>query len=166
MAPLLVEGGNLPGGQVAVAVVVAGRLLGRLLSLPHGVQLCLSGIAPIGPTTGQEGGNGLLMVLPAMTLEHDLLIPVQPQPTQAGQNAVREDLLGALPVRVLNAKQKLAAVASGKQPVEYRCAGGTHVEISRGTGRNANANRHLVVVGSVEPFKQRDRRDSNPQLPP
>ena len=79
------------------------------------------------------------MDLNAGALDDGLFIPIQAQPPQALKDVVGEFGLGALPIGVFDAQQKLAALVAGKQPVEDRRTGRADVQGSGGAWRQAHA---------------------------
>ena len=72
------EGLLLLGTQVAVAVVVAGGLLGGRLGFAHGRELGFAGITAVGVAAGQQLGNRSAVEFDPLALDHGVLVPEKP----------------------------------------------------------------------------------------
>ena len=87
------------------------------------------------------------MLLSKFRLKIRAFIPVEPQPLQAVDDTVNGCLGRSLFVGIFNAQNQFAVMLPGKQPVEQHCPGPADVKITRGAGREANAN---VLHGTLQ----------------
>ena len=74
------------------------------------------------------------------------LVPVEPQPAQAVDDARHHVPRRALGVGVFDAEHERAAVPAGEQPVEERRARAADVEIAGGRRRKTNADHGSIVL--------------------
>ena len=95
----------------------------------------------------------LLVTGESSALEDGRLVPVEAEPGETVKNDLGVFIGGTGLVGVLDAKQKLSALAAGEQPVEQRCPGSSDVQVSRGGWCEPDSNRH----------RERRRGDSNPR---
>ena len=65
--------GFLLCGEISVAVVVTGSLVGCLLCIPHGRQLRFVGVTAIGQAVVEECPNGVAMVCDPFALNYRVL---------------------------------------------------------------------------------------------
>ena len=108
------EGLLLLGAEVAVAVVVARRQVTGCLLLAHRRELRFGGVAAVGAAGGEQLCDGQTVLGDAGALDHRLPIPLEAQPLKAFENVGRVFVLAAFAVGVLDAEEKLAAVAPGE----------------------------------------------------
>jgi hypothetical protein len=85
-------------------------------------------VAFVGAAQREQRLGGLAVPRGAGELVDGVAIPIETEPLHAGENGVDRFLRGALPVRVLDPQQHLAAVMARKQPVEERGARTADVE--------------------------------------
>src|SRR5690606_31957134 len=123
---------------VAPSVVPEGLLPRLGLGAALG-ELLLRAEAAIGGAYLQNAVRVPLVTLQLRTLEHHFLVPVQPQPAEPFEDGAGALFRAALAVGVLHAKQELAVVVAGIQPVEERRSRSTHMQVACGGWGEAHA---------------------------
>jgi hypothetical protein len=108
------------------------RLLALGLHLGHGRERA------IGLARGQKLGRDLTMTLDAVALEEGTLVPVEPQPLQALEDALRVLVRRPFLVGVLDAEDVGAAVLLCIEPVEKGGAAASDVEVAGRRGGETN----------------------------
>jgi hypothetical protein len=88
------------------------------------------------------------------------LIPIQAQPLQISDDAFLILGFGPLPVRILNAKDKLSAHVPGEKPIEKGGSGPTHMEVPCGawceTDSDIGHKISLLPSKKEKPYLDRD----------
>src|SRR4029077_2700671 len=101
---------------------IARLLLTRDLLLALRIQLLLGAVAVGSGDRLQHAANALAVTIETLRLVVRTLVGVEPEPAHALENHAHRLLGGALPVRVLDAQNELAARAPRVQPAEQRSA--------------------------------------------
>ncbi len=100
----------------------------------HRFQFFSCGIAVIGLTKSHQLFSDFTMTRRALELGNCLAVPVKAKPGQTIENGGGSCFSGALPIRVFDAQQHLAAVMLRIKPVEQSSARPTNMKITRGRG--------------------------------
>jgi hypothetical protein len=95
---------------------------------------------------GEKLPGGRLMARARVELELDLAVPVEPEPPERPLDLFDRLLDLAARVRVLDPKEKLAALVAREEPVEERRADAADVEESGRAGCETSADGHPVIV--------------------
>ena len=139
---------RLPLGRLHPArAFVAPHLAARLRLLARLLVLLRRREVVVGVAARDQRVRRVAMAIEPLRLEvggvgsadFRSFVPVEPEPSQALENA-GDHLVGrALGIGVLDAQDEHAAVAAHEQPVEQRRAGTAHMEIAGGGGSEAEA---------------------------
>jgi hypothetical protein len=103
-------------GAIPAAPVVAWILASRHLVNPAGLQFVAGAIAVVGLASPEKLVRHLCISIKPLTLVVRPFIMIQPHPGQTLEDDIHCLLRGSLPVGILNAENKLAAVMPGIEP--------------------------------------------------
>ena len=145
------ELGNLFRGELQAGAVVLPGLAARFRVLSLLAQPIGGAVAVIGASVRDQLRRCGAIALEPLRLEigrvrtADLrpFIPVEPEPSQAVENAGDHVGRRALDVGVFDAQDERAAVPPRVEPVEERRARAADVQIAGGRGRKTNAWDHV-----------------------
>ena len=139
----------LRGAQMTAGAVITDlAFLGGQGGFPLPFQFLPGAEALVGVAGGQETVGRLDVVNGKLGLEVGPFVPVDAEPLQTVDDAVDRCLGGALLVGVFDAQDQLALVFFGEQPVEQGRPGPADVQVTGGTGWEANAYLlHAALLG-------------------
>jgi hypothetical protein len=131
-------------GRIAVApaAVIALRKPLRSLLLAHGLQLLGCAVAVVGLALGQELARHFGVTRSAGELKDDLVVPIEAEPFETGDDGVDGGLRGALPIRILDAQAEDALVVTRIQPIEQGRPRPADMQEAGRRGGEANDNGH------------------------
>ncbi len=155
LAPLSLKGRPLLRGELQRRAVVDWRLVLCELALAPPVKLIRRFITRIEPASrAQLLGRRIVLRRPLRLLGKEIVL--QPQPSQVGIDPLRERLRRPVSVRIVEAKQKLAARLAREQIVGERRANIADVNLACRAGGEANNRCHgrclAVQVASRKAF--------------
>ena len=122
------------------AAVVAGLEAQRLLLFAHFVEFFGGRVAVVGAAVGEHLVDHFLVAGETIHLIDGAFVVVEVEPLHALKNHVHGFLRGANLVRVLDAKEELAAKVTGDGPAVDGRAGGPEMHHAGGTRSNTRAN--------------------------
>src|SRR3569833_1498839 len=136
-------------GEVTTADVVTRHLLNRHLRLAQFLEPLLGTVTALGLTLDQQLLLHFLITRETLRLADLPLVIFETEPGHPLENGIDGFSSGTLEVGVLDPQNKGAAVLTGVYPGKERGAGAADMQIARGAGSEASANRHDEISGSV-----------------
>src|SRR6185312_10351118 len=136
--------------EAVAAAVVLERVLARGGELAALLELFRRAEAPVRGTRVEQAARVGLVARQVGALIDDLFVPVEAKPGQPVEDRAGGFVRAARLIRVLDAKEELAAVLAGVEPVEERSAGTADVEVTGGARRESYTDGHFDPMRNAE----------------